>query len=281
MTSLYHRVWAALPAIGIVLALAAGVLPAAAQTKSTWDTIQETKVLRVGAIDGREPYWKKDQATGEWRGFIVDMAKDLARELGAKVEFVDSTFATAVLDLQANKIDIMFAVRATPARAKAIDFAGPTYSLGFVMVNNKNFQGRTWEDYNKPEVKLSAEQGSASAAAGSRYAPKAQLLTFQRQNEAILAVQSGRADAMVTTALEGVAARAKNPELGDFVSPTPERALPTHVGVRREADKTFRDFVNTWAEYNRLLGNFEDMIVKSLDLLGIARSDIPEQFKAQ
>ena len=255
-------------------------MPAIAQTQSTWQQIETSKVIRVGAINGREPYWNKDRTTGEWQGFIVSMAKDLAKELGAKVEFVETTFATSVLDLQSNKIDVMFAVRATPQRAKAIDFAGPTYSLGFVMVNNRDFKARTWDEYNRSGVTLSADQGSSSELAARRYASKATVLGMRNQSEAILAVQSGRANALVTTALEGVAAKHKNPELGDFVSPTPERGLSTHVGVRREPDKTFRDFVNRWCEYNRELGNFEDMIIDSLALMGIKREDIPPQFKA-
>ena len=40
--------------------------------------------------------------TGEWSGVAIDMAKSIASALGARLEYVESTYGNSVLDLQSN-----------------------------------------------------------------------------------------------------------------------------------------------------------------------------------
>ena len=142
-------------AAGVAAAtLAAVTVPARAQSKveSTWDLIKKNGKVRMGIFD-YPPYFLRDKASGEWVGAMVEMGKDIAKEL--KVEFVPvevGGFAEAVLSLQANKVDMNFGLQATPLRATAIDFAGPTYWIEWVTVNNPKFHGKVWADYNKPDV---------------------------------------------------------------------------------------------------------------------------------
>jgi polar amino acid transport system substrate-binding protein len=129
-------------------------LPARAQPKSesTWELIKRTGKVRMGVFE-YPPYFLRDKASGEWVGAMVEMGKDIAKEL--KVEYVPvevGGFAEAVLSLQAGKVDMNFGLQATPLRATAIDFAGPTYWIEWVTVNNPKFHGKVWADYNKPDV---------------------------------------------------------------------------------------------------------------------------------
>ena len=268
--------------ISAAVAFATVGLPisASAQSKATWQQVKDSKVLRVGAIPTNPPYWYKDRETGAWKGFVVDMADNLAKELGVKLELVETTWKTAVLDLQGNKIDMMFSFMATPQRAMAIDFAGPIYRLGYSMINSNKFQGKTWDDYNKPEVKMAVQMGTSNEEAAARFAPKANRLSFQELNESVMSVQSGRADAVIVTTFDGLVAKTRNPELGDFVTPTPTHGLPSYIGLRRESDKTFKEFIGYWAEYNMLLGKFEDMIISNLDSIGVPKDKIPSDFHA-
>ncbi|MDU6731397.1 MAG: ABC transporter substrate-binding protein, partial [Bradyrhizobium sp.] len=87
-------------------ALAAGSVasPALAQSQpeSTFAQIRRTKKLRIAGIVGTEPYYHKDIATGQWSGFCVSMATELAKAMEAEVEIIESTWGNSVLDLQAN-----------------------------------------------------------------------------------------------------------------------------------------------------------------------------------
>jgi polar amino acid transport system substrate-binding protein len=150
------------------------LLASLAQAESTFDQIKRTGELRYGAID-YPPNWFRDKTTGKWQGFLVEVAEDVAKEMGVKAVPVDTTWATCVLDLQANKTDVQFGLQATPKRALAIDFAGPVYNLYWYAINHKGFDAKNWEDYNKPEVKIAAMLGSADVTILQKVAPKATL----------------------------------------------------------------------------------------------------------
>ena len=116
MTS--HRIYRRL--FCLAAASLAGVGAARGQTPSgdtaaTFARVQQAKKLRVAAFPGAEPYFRKDLATGTWTGVGVTMAADIAQYFDPRVEFVASTYGNAVLDLQASKIDVAFAMNPTPS----------------------------------------------------------------------------------------------------------------------------------------------------------------------
>ena len=212
----------------------------------------------------------RDKSNGEWVGAMVDMGKDIANEL--KVKFVPvevGGFGEAVLSLQAGKVDMNFALQATPLRATAIDFAGPIYWIEWVTVNNPNFKGRVWADYNKEGVKVAVMTGTSDELLLRKMAPKATRVEFKSAAEIALAVSSGRADAFTTTVLNSMVAKAKNPGLGDFVNPTPRVALPGYIGLRLDDDQRWQKFLNRWAEWNILLGHNEARMKAALAREGL------------
>jgi polar amino acid transport system substrate-binding protein len=246
-------------------------VPARAQSKteSTWDLIKRTGKVRMGIFD-YPPYFLRDKASGEWVGAMVEMAKDIAKELDVKLEMVDvGGFGEAVLSLQSNKVDMNFGLQATPKRATAIDFAGPIYWIEWVTVNNPKFKGKVWADYNKPEVKVAVMQGTSDEVLLRKMAPKATRVEFKEISQVALAVSSNRADAFTTTVLASMVMKVKNPGLGDFVNPTPRIALPGYIGMRLEDDQRFQKFLNRWAEWNIGLGLNEIRMRESLKTLGI------------
>ncbi len=259
-------------AAGVAAAtLAAVTAPARAQSKSesTWDLIKRNGKVRMGVFD-YPPYFLRDKASGDWAGAMVEMGKDIAKELDVKLETVETGgWAEAVLSLQSNKVDMNFGLQATPKRATAIDFAGPIYWIEWVTVNNPKFHGKVWADYNKPEVKVAVMQGSSDELLLRKIAPKATRVELKDVAQIVLATSSGRADAFTTTVLASMVAKVKNPGLGEFVNPTPRVALPGYIGMRLEDDQRFQKFLNRWAEWNIMLGYNETRMKDSLKTLGI------------
>jgi polar amino acid transport system substrate-binding protein len=264
-------------AAGVAAATLAAVsaVPARAQSKSesTWDLIKRTGKVRMGVFE-YPPYFLRDKSSGEWLGAMVEMGKDIAKELKVTLETVEvGGFAESVLSLQAGKVDMNFGLQATPLRATAIDFAGPTYWIEWVTVNNPKFQGKVWADYNKPEVKVAVMTGTSDSMLLTKMAPKVTKIELQDIAQVALAVSSGRADAFTTTVLASMVMKVKNPGLGDFVNPTPRVALPGYIGLRLEEDQRWCKFLNRWSEWNILLGFNEQRMRASLKTLGI--DDIP------
>jgi polar amino acid transport system substrate-binding protein len=263
---------ATLAAAAAVPALAAPRIATAQQkSESTWDQIKRSGKVRMG-IFNFPPYYSRDRKTGKWQGALVDMGEDIAKSLKATMEPVEiGGWDEVVLSLQSNKIDFHLGLQATPLRATAIYFAGPIYWIQWVTVNNPRFHGKTWADYDNPNVKVAVQTGSSDAVVLQLKAPKATRIQLEGLSEIVLAVSSGRADAFTTTVLASLVAKTKNPGLGDFVTPTPRVALPGYGGIRMEEDLRFQEFLNRWAEWNNLLGYNEQRMRNSLGELGIEK----------
>lgn len=243
---------------------------------STMDRIKNNKVLRIAALPGEAPYFNKDLASGEWTGMCIDMTKDLAKIFDAKIEYVESTYGNSVLDLQAGKIDLAYALNPTPLRALVIDFTHPFYLHGFGIVGKKGFTATNWAELNKPEVKIAVDIGSAHEISARRFAPKATIIGFKMRDECILAVQSGRADCVILAVNLGLTAVKKNPQLGEFqMLHQPRVQLPTCMGIRMETDKRWRDFLNAWVDYNRGIQQIREWLYNGLAINGVKPEDVP------
>ena len=269
------------------LAAGAALLPAAAllastsakaatPAESTFDRIARTKTLRVAGITGALPYFSKDLTTGKWQGACVPMAESLAKIFGAKLEYVEATWGTAVLDIQSNKIDMSFALNPTPERALSIRFTHPMIVHPFGCIAKHGFNPKTWSDIDKPNLRIAYDIGSLHETVAKRFAPKAQHVGFAQQGQAILALQSGRADVVILAALLGLAAVGKNPSLGPYHLLTdPEVALPSCLGIQQEPDNRFRDVLNAWLDFNRGIGTMREDIIAGLAAEGVKRDQIP------
>jgi polar amino acid transport system substrate-binding protein len=250
--------------------------PQTAPIESTMDRMKSTKVLRIAALPGEAPYFNKDLATGAWSGMCIDMAKDIAGNFDGTVEYVESTYGNSVLDLQANKIDLAFALNPTPKRALVIDFTHPFYLHGFGMVGAKGFKATNWADLDKPDVKIAFDIGSVHEISARRFASHATLIALKTRDECVLAVQSGRADCVIMAVNLGLTAIKKNPALGEFqMLHQPRIQLPTCMGVRKEANKDWRDFLNAWVDYNRGIQQIREWLYGGLAINGVKPEDIP------
>jgi polar amino acid transport system substrate-binding protein len=218
--------------------------------EATMDRIRRTGTLRIAALPGETPFFRKDLATGEWHGVAIDMAKNIAGSLSAKLEYVESTYANSVLDLQSNKIDLAFALNPTPQRALAIGFAKPYYLHPFGYVARKGFAAKTWEDLNKPEIRVVSLIGSLTDNLLSRYAPKATVIGVKAGDDAILQMQAGRADCIIYGLIQALSVSAKAPMLEQVtLLQDPFVRVASSMGIQEEPDRRWRDFLDSWVEY--------------------------------
>jgi polar amino acid transport system substrate-binding protein len=269
------------------MAAGAALLPAAAfigsahaqgANESTFERVQRTKVLRIAALPGELPYFQKDISTGEWSGAAIEMAKDIAKVFDAKLEYVESTYGNSVLDLQANKIDLAFALNPTPVRALSIRFTHAMIIHPFGCIARKGFDPKTWDDINKPDVRVVVDLGSLHETSARRFAPKSTITAFKTRDEAILALQAGRADVDILAAMLGITALAKNPGLGTYkILTNPVVALPSNLGVRREPDTRFVEVLDAWLDMNRGTGQIREWMIQGIEKTGAKREDIPAE----
>lgn len=257
------------------LTLTASRADAQAAAKNTFDRIVANKKLRLGAVTSSAPWFMKDPASGKWGGHFHAIGSALAADMEVELELVETTWGNAVLDLQADKIDVMFGLNPTPKRAMAVDFSTVVYDSALVVIAKPGFEPKNWADMNKPEVKISVDVGSAHDQIASKLCPKAQITRFKTINEAMLALRSGRVDAQCIFWMGGVRAVKADPGLGKVIVPQPFFGSTSNAAFRRETDKTWRDFVNTWIVYARGLGLVREAVITSLDQVGVTAEDLP------
>jgi polar amino acid transport system substrate-binding protein len=271
---------AGLAGLGAMTLVAATTVatPAVAQAvaaESTFERIRRTHKLRIAAVVGTEPYFHRDIASGDWTGFCVSMGQDLAKSMEAELEVSESTWGNSVLDLQANKIDIMFGLSPTPSRALVLEFSTPIMNNTFTIIARPGFEPKTWEELNTPEVRVAVDIGSSHDLYARRALPKCTLVALKTPDDATLAVQSGRADCVIQVVLLAMTSVKKNPKVGKLIVPTPVVAQPTCAGVRPDPDGRFLAYVNNWLEYNRSLVAVRSWVIDNLALVGIKPDDIP------
>ena len=266
----------ALGAFAAPAILAAGAARAQSQPESAFDRVRRTKTLRIAVLPGELPYFQKDLASGEWSGACIEMAKSIASAFDAKLEYVESTYGNSVLDLQSNKIDLAFALNPTPARALSIGFTHPMIVHPYGCLAKKGLAPKTWDDLNKPDIKIVFDLGSLHETAARRYCAKAQLTGYKTRDECTLALQSGRADVHILAAILGLSTVGKNAALGPYhLLGEPTVALPSCLGVQREPDTRFREVIDAWIDFNRGTGQIREWLLEGLAKFGVSREQVP------
>ena len=86
------------------LALAGLSFAHAAQAGARLDKIMESKVLRVGTPGDYRPFAIKTDSG--FSGHDIDVIETMAKELGVKIEYVQTSWPNLVKDLQGDKFDV-------------------------------------------------------------------------------------------------------------------------------------------------------------------------------
>ena len=241
---------------------------------STWQDIQERGEIRVGVTQA-PPWFYKDLVTNKWTGLGPSIGRAMAKTLGVKFKPVEVTWGTAVSALQANKIDLMFVLDATPARAMAVDFpAHPLLYYALAVLADENLPIKTWDDLNKKNIKIAVTQGTTMDRYVTARLDRAKILRFPSNGEAVAAFQSKRVNGVSLFHPPLIAMRKKIGR-GQIVLPSPIRQSASSVGVRKEKDKTFRDWVNTTISYYYETGQTQVWYEEFLSDFGVDPSTVP------
>ena len=189
---------------GGLLALCAALLwlPAAvawgqdASTPSGPSVLDEIKArgeLRVGLEAGYMPFEMRDKRGGII-GFDVDLAKLMARKLGVRLTLVNTQWDGIIPALLTGKFDVLMSgMTITEDRAKQVDFADPYIIIGQSVIMQPKLAATVHgvDDLNKPEYIVATKLGTTGDTAAAQYMPRAQIMKFETEAEALLQVRSG------------------------------------------------------------------------------------------
>lgn len=229
---------------GIAAVPVALALPATVRAAGTLDAVKSRGALRVGVTQA-PPWFSKDPKSGEWTsGVGVSLGKAMADKLGVRFQPVEVTWGTAIAALQADRIDLMAMMDATPERQQAADFpATPLLYYSLAVLARDDLATTNWADLNKPAVRVAVPQASSMDKFLSENVAKAAIQRFPGNAEAIAAFQAGRVDAVCLFHPPLLVARQRL-GAGKIVVPTPVQSQPSSVAVRKEDDKAFVQWVD-------------------------------------
>jgi polar amino acid transport system substrate-binding protein len=202
--------------------------------------------LRVGIYETVP--WTMHNRDGEWVGFEIDVARQMAKDMGVKVEFFPDQFRYLVPDLLAGRFDIIMAGFSINAeRALQMNFSNPYNVTDVVLAVNTKLRGdaAAIQDLNKPGVTVGVTQGSTAEdlAAGALTQAKIRPYTEDQllfndlvQGKLTAAVGDGpRLDILAKLYPGSVT-------LGSFV---PLGTFPASFAVQR-GNVDFVNYLNSW-----------------------------------
>ncbi|NYT63839.1 transporter substrate-binding domain-containing protein [Alcaligenaceae bacterium] len=227
-------------------ALALGATQASAETI---DQIKAKGELTIGMLVDFPPYGILN-TDNKPDGYDADVAKQMAKDLGVKVNIIAVTGPNRIPYLLTNKVDMLVASLAiTPERAKQVQFSHPYSAAQIVMFGGKNAK------ISKPEdlagLRIGVARASTQDIAVSKIAPKdANIRRFDDDASAMQALLSGQVDAIgcSTTVAAQISKRAPDRFENKFVLLQQEMAVAMRPGepktleaINKVVDKNIQD----------------------------------------
>ena len=215
-------------------------------TNSMLDRVLKKGTLQIG-VSLFTPWTLKDKH-GELVGFEIDVAKQLAKDLGVQPKFHELDWKDILPALLNKKIDIIVAgMVITPQRALQVNFSQPYAESGVGLATNmqltKSFS--SLNDLNRSDVTLTAVAGTVADDLAHRVFPKATIQTFPTSEKAILAVTRGNVHGYVEHNPLPTFLTLDHP--GKVDEPLSKPLLTTKAGFAiNKGNPDFINFLNAW-----------------------------------
>jgi len=236
-----RRVW--LQPIALAGLLTVALAPAQA---GRLDDIAARGVLRVGSTGDYKPFSYLPTG-GEFIGMDVELAGELARSLGVRLELVPTSWPTLMADLGADRFDLALGgVSVTAERQRQALFSVPYLHDGKTPItrceNIARFQ--TLAQIDRPEVRLIVNPGGTNERFARAQVPRAQLTVYPDNVTIFGQIVSGAADLMITDAIETRLQQRLHPQLCAVHPEAPFDSVDKAILLPR--DTALKAYVDHW-----------------------------------
>ena len=250
----------ALVAAGLMLSLA-GVATAdstrqALSSESVLETIKKRGELRIG-LSTFVPWAMRDK-NGELIGFEIDVAKQVAEDMGVGVDFVPTAWDGIIPALLAGKFDaIISGMSITSKRNLTVNFTHPYANTGYILMASSaraDEKGlKTLEDFNQSGVTIATRRATTGAVAMQRNFPKAKLIYFDDDTLSYQEAANGNVDGVSSTPPKAAFEIDKR---GDVLRVVSAKLMsPTREAFAvRKGDPDILNFFNNWIREKQASG---------------------------
>lgn len=222
------------------------LLNAAVDKDDIFYSIQKKGEITVGI--SVLPPWIMKNKEGKYIGFEIDIANELARDMGVKLKFKEYQWDEMIPALKKGEIDIIASgLSITPKRSLEINFSIPYSSSGYSVVTNLSLTRdfTSVKDLNNEKIYIAVVKGTVSADLAKKVFPKAKLDIKETADEASSAVVNGTVNAFVSSSPIPEFIALKHP--GEVDLPLKKPLLKTQEAFAiNKGNQEMLNFLNSW-----------------------------------
>ena len=186
----------------------------ASQAGPRLDKIMETKVIRVGTPGDYRPFAIKTD-TG-FSGHDIDLIETMAKELGVKVEYVQTSWPNLMKDLQSNQFDVAVGgITRNVNRMRVVDMLPGYAPFGKVALVRSADKAKftTADSLNQSSVRVIKNPGGTNETYVLANLKAAQVATHDKNAEIPALIAEGKGDVMITETYEALHYAKADPRL--------------------------------------------------------------------
>ena len=251
---------------GVALATSAARAQTASAPSSRLADILKRGTVRIGTTGDFNPMSFRNPGSNEYQGFDIEAMTQFAADLGSKVEWVPTEWATLVAGISANRFDIFSGASVSMGRARTAAFSAAYIEAGTVPLSLKANAAKfkTWESINDAGVKVAVSMGTVFHDQAKAHFPKAAIQAVQSPATGFQEVLAGRADVTITSNVEAATLVKRFDQLAVNVQGSEMRNKRPFAYVVAQDDVTWLNYVNTWIALKKSEGFFDALEKKWL-----------------
>lgn len=218
------KYWRTLLALTLVLLMAVAVVgcgsttdkkPAAAPADDSLAKVKAKGRLVVGINAEFAPFEFHTMINGKDTvvGFDIDLAKDIAKDMGVELELKELAFDALLTTLQTGQVDVIISgLSATEERRKSVDFSDTYYKGGQVLLTTNQHVGKFNTFGDLKDKKIGLQLSSLQDRLMTSLLPDGKYTKIESMNTLFLSLKSNQIEGIVTSTVVAEMAVAANPE---------------------------------------------------------------------
>ncbi|WP_137886295.1 transporter substrate-binding domain-containing protein [Pseudomonas sp. 2FE] len=227
------------------------------------DDAVKSGTLRVGMDPTYMPF-EMTNKRGEIIGFEVDLLKNMAKAMGVKLELVSTGYDGIIPALLTDKFDMIGSgMTLTQERNLRLNFSEPFIVVGQTLLIRKELEGKikSYKDLNDPQYRITSKIGTTGEMVAKKLISQAKYNGFDNEQEAVMDVVNGKADAFIYDAPYNVVAVNKAGAGKLVYLPEPFTYEPLAFGLKK-GDYDSLNWINNYLHQIREDGTYERIHAK-------------------
>ncbi len=232
-----------------------------ASKDDSWNKIAEKKKITVGLCAAYPPFESRNEKTGEFEGFDIDLAKALGKELGVEVEIKDAEWQALLGGLNKGDFDVLITCMSKKeAAVENVNMSDVYYNLNDVVVVRENEEKIKSPEDLKDKV-IGVQLGSGSEQIADKMKNTKEIKKYNYNPEAFIDLENERIDAVIVGYAYAVNHLKENKGFKMLEKPLESAEI---VMVMRSGEDNLTDKMNTALSKIKENGEYDKLIEKWL-----------------